>query len=80
MLNIEIHKDQLVTGFLALSTPDEGESNPLLIGEAAINEIRIGRRDATSNSIAFNGGYGVTVASLEAPQRLMLTFWQHGLF
>ena len=62
-------QDQLVPGFLALSTPDEGESNPLLIGKAAINEIRIGRRDATSNSIAFNGGYGVTVASLEAPQQ-----------
>ncbi len=60
---------QEVPGFVALSSPVEAEANPLLLGQTDLNEIRVVRRDATSNSIAFNGGFGMTVASASSAQQ-----------
>jgi hypothetical protein len=75
---------QVVPGFVALSSPVEAEANPLLLGQADLNEIRVVRRDATSNSIAFNGGFGMTVASVGSIQQtygdILATWTVAGIF
>jgi hypothetical protein len=65
---------QAVTGFIALSSSVAAEANPLLLGEVDLNEIRMVRRDATSNSIAANGGLGMTTAFVGSTQQIEQTY------
>ena len=57
---------QIMPGYLALNTPTEEELNPLLAGQTALEEIRVIQRNDYSNSISANGGFGITVASVES--------------
>ncbi len=56
-----------VPGYLVLSKPTDEEPNPLVLGKVGEGEIRIIQRNPVSNSISFNGGFGIAVGSTDDP-------------
>ena len=56
-----------VPAYLVLSKPTDEEPNPLLLGKVGQGEIRIIQRNSLSNSISFNGGFGITIGPADNP-------------